>query len=267
MQGYNLLVDKGVLEKVDYKQKDIFAILVLLFRNQQSMIARTNDGKNCFVSSPSGLYGDFLDVTGTTRTQRSNFVNSLQRLVDNKIIEVIEVNGKKYTNKTKIQWNSLLKIDCNNLIHKSRKPFVMLNTIDIGDIVEQDDLDFNTLLQVYVDVISYINQDDVIQADLGKIDLNYEIYGDMSHIHLSCWASIDTLCTKRYSGDKNNNQWISNKTMIKALNILVEIGLLAKVTPKSNNGQVFPNHYCYKRHEKMVQKIADNKARQILYYQ
>ena len=160
---------------------------------------------------------------------------------------------------------SLLKIDCNNLLHVSRKPYIIVGTEEINGIIYQDKMDFETLLQVYINIVSYINQKDVSDADLGKIDLSYEIYGKMD-IHLSCFASINTLCTKRFSGDKNEEVWISRPTMLKALKLLEEIGAISIVVPKKPKGckQNFSNHCCYPRHKEMVQRIADNYVKQVL---
>ena len=268
LEKYDLLIDKNVLNITDFKEKDLFAILALLFRNHQVMSVprMVEEDDNVFVASPAGLYGNFFDVTGVGRKSRTNFVNSIKRIADCGLITIKEVNGKKYDETKRVQWNSLLKLDCNNLIHVSRKPYVILSTIDMNDIIYQDKMDFETLLQVYLDVVSYINQKDVSDADLGKIDLGYEMYGKQE-IHLSCWASINTLCTKRYSGDKNAETWISNKTMLKALKTLEEIEVIAIVTPKKPIGckQNFSNHYCYPRHKEMVQQIADNYVKQVLH--
>lgn len=267
LENYDLLVDKKILNLADFKEKDVFAILALLLRNQQVMsVARVvEEEDNVFVASPGDLYGNFFDVTGVSRKARTSFVNSIKRIAENDLIVIKEVNGKKNDGTRRIQWNSLLKIDCNNLLHVSRKPYIIVGTEEINGIIYQDKMDFETLLQVYINIVSYINQKDVSDADLGKIDLSYEIYGKMD-IHLSCFASINTLCTKRFSGDKNEEVWISNKTIIKAIKILEEIGAIAIVVPKKPKGckQNFSNHYCYPRHKEMVQRIADNYVKQVL---
>lgn len=268
LEKYVLQIDKDVLSLTNFKEKDLFAILALLFRNHQVMSVprMVEEDDNVFVASPADLYGNFFDVTNVGRKSRTNFVNSIKRVTDCGLITIKEVNGKTYDETKRVQWNSLLKLDCNNLIHASRKPFINVSTDDISDVIYQDKMDFETLLQVYLNVISYINQKDVSDADLGKINLKYEIYGKMD-IHLSCFASINTLCTKRYSGDKDTETWISNKTMLKALKILEEIGAIVIVTPKKPNGckQNFSNHYCYPRHKEMVQQIADNYVKQVLH--
>ena len=267
LENYSLIVDKKVLNLADFKEKDVFAILTLLLRNQQVMsVARVvEEDDNVFVASPGDLYGNFFDVTGVSRKARTSFVESIKRIAENDLITIREVNGKKNDGTRRIQWNSLLKIDCNNLVHASRKPYITVSTEEINGIVYQDKMDFETLLQVYINIVSYINQKDVSDADMGKIDLKYELYGKMD-IHLSCFASINTLCTKRFSGDKGNESWISNKTIIKAIQILEEIGAISIVVPKKPKGckQNFSNHYCYPRHKEMVQRIADNYVKQVL---
>ena len=267
LENYSLIVDKKVLNLADFKEKDVFAILTLLLRNQQVMsVARVvEEDDNVFVASPGDLYGNFFDVTGVSRKARTSFVESIKRIAENDLIAIREVNGKKNDGTRRIQWNSLLKIDCNNLVHASRKPYITVSTEEINGIVYQDKMDFETLLQVYINIVSYINQKDVSDADMGKIDLKYELYGKMD-IHLSCFASINTLCTKRFSGDKGNESWISNKTIIKAIQILEEIGAISIVVPKKPKGckQNFSNHYCYPRHKEMVQRIADNYVKQVL---
>ena len=267
LENYSLIVDKKVLNLADFKEKDVFAILTLLLRNQQVMsVARVvEEDDNVFVASPGDLYGNFFDVTGVSRKARTSFVESIKRIAENDLIAIREVNGKKNDGTRRIQWNSLLKIDCNNLVHASRKPYITVSTEEINGIVYQDKMDFETLLQVYINIVSYINQKDVSDADMGKIDLKYELYGKMD-IHLSCFASINTLCTKRFSGDKSNESWISNKTIIKAIQILEEIGAISIVVPKKPKGckQNFSNHYCYPRHKEMVQRIADNYVKQVL---
>ena len=268
MENYSLFIDREVLYMVDFKEKDLFTVLALLFRNQQSMIGRQGEGRNRFVASPGGLYGDFFDVTLVSRRQRTNFVKSLERVCNSDLVNVLEINGKPYTSDEKIQWNSLLKFDCTNLVHQASKPFIMIDTADMGDIVYQDKVDFHTLLQVFTNIISYFNQHDISRADLGEIDLNYELYSGLEP-HISCYASIDTLCSKRYSTDTKQEYWISSKTMIKCLKVLEEIGLISIVKPNKPKGckQNFSNHYCYPRHKVLAQKIADNKVKQILHSQ
>ena len=253
---------------VDFKEKDLFTVLALLFRNQQTMIGRQGEGRNRFVASPGGLYGDFFDVTLVSRRQRTNFVKSLERICNTGLIKVLEINGKAFNDTEKIQWNSLLKLDCTNLAHQATRPFVMVDTVDMGDIVLQDKVNFHILLQVFTNIISYFNQNDIIRADSGEVDVSYELYSGQEP-HISCYASINTLCTKRYSTDQKQESWISNKTLLKCLVVLEEIGLISIVKPKKpkNCQQNFSNHYCYPRHKNLVQKIADNKVKQVLHTQ
>lgn len=260
------MIDRDVMYLVNFKERDLFTVLALLFRNQQSMIARLNDGMNSFVASPGGLYGDFFDVTTLGRKKRTSFVKSIERVAASGLVRIVEVSGRQYKPGDKFQWNSLIKFDCSNLVHEASKPFVMLDTVDMGEIVLQDKVDFQTLLQVYINVISYFNQYDISRADTGQIDLNYELYSGQEP-HISCYASLSTLCKKRYSTDTSTREWISTKTLVKCLKVLEEIKLLAIVKPNKPKGcgENFSNHYCYPRHSKIVQRIADNKVRQILH--
>ena len=262
---YNLLIDREVMQLIDFKERDLFTVLALLFRNQQTMIARFNDGGNRFVASPGGLYGDFFDVTQVSRRQRTKFVQSLDRVCSSGLVEVLEINGRPYNKNETIQWNSLIKFNCTNLVHQSSRSFIMLDTVDMGEIVYQDKVDFQTLLQVYVNVTSYFNQSDISIADTGELDLNYDLY-NRNEPHISCYASIDTLCTKRYSTDTKRENWISSKTLTKCLRVLEEIGLLSIVIPNKPKHckQNFSNHYCYPRQRNFVQRIADNKVKQVL---
>lgn len=268
LEKYNLLLDREVMQLIDFKERDLFTVLALLFRNQQTMIARFNEGGNRFVASPGGLYGDFFDVTQVSRRQRTKFVESLGRVCSSGLVEVMEINGRPYSKNDKIQWNSLIKFNCTNLVHQSSRTFIMLDTSDMGEIVYQDKVDFQTLLQVYVNVTSYFNQYDISQADTGELDLNYDLYNG-NEPHISCYASVDTLCTKRYSTDAKRENWISSKTLTKCLRVLEEIGLLTIVKPNKPKDckQNFTNHYCYPRHKKLVQRIADNKVKQIIHSQ
>ena len=185
------MIDRDVMYLVDFKERDLFTVLALLFRNQQSMIARLNDGMNSFVASPGGLYGDFFDVTTLGRKKRTSFVKSIERVAASGLVRIVEVSGRQYKPGDKFQWNSLIKFDCSNLVHEASKPFVMLDTVDMGEIVLQDKVDFQTLLQVYINVISYFNQYDISRADTGQIDLNYELYSGQEP-HISCYASLST---------------------------------------------------------------------------
>ena len=109
LENYDLLVDKKVLNLADFKEKDVFAILALLLRNQQVMsVARVvEEEDNVFVASPGDLYGNFFDVTGVSRKARTSFVNSIKRIADNDLIVIKEINGKKNDGTRRIQWNNI----------------------------------------------------------------------------------------------------------------------------------------------------------------
>ena len=99
----------------------------------------------------------------------------------------------------------------------------------------------------------------------NPIDESYDLYGELNY-HISCWASHERLMTTKHSMDKNPLNWISNKTLIESLTLLEELGLIAIVRPQvKGSKEHFTNHYCFPRHKKYVQQIANMQAKQIVY--
>lgn len=251
-----LRIDKRVLNQISYKEKDLYPTIILLheshLRNQTT-----------FYGTPSVLYNHFHTHLTISRNKRTQFIQSLIRLVNNNVIKIVSVNNAPYKNT--LRWNDTILFDCSNLTHQPHKPFTVINSKDIIKIVECTSMDFQTLLQVYINITSYFNNLDITRADKKELNLDMELYSTLPNI--SCYASLQTICDTRYSQDENGEHWIAINTLYKAIDALEELKLLSTIKPFKPKGcdQNFTNHYCYPRHTKLCQAIANMRVKRILY--
>lgn len=242
----HIKLDKKVLAKISFKEKDLYAILALLSLNRKEVTL-----------TPSSLYGLFLDSSKASRNKRTQFIQSIQRLADSKLIKISKTS--------KIRWNDLITYNCSSILHKSKESHLSINPKDIIKIVECTSMDFQTLLQVYINITSYFNNLDITRADKKELNLDMELYSTLPNI--SCYASLQTICDTRYSQDENGEHWIAINTLYKAIDALEELKLLSTIKPFKPKGcdQNFTNHYCYPRHTKLCQAIANMRVKRILY--
>lgn len=261
---YTLYLDREVIDEVNYEEKDLLCVLAILLECCKNSVVHGDCKIAC---TPSTLWANITRKIKTTATDRRNFVSSIHRLVENGTITLLEHETSV------IKWSTLLKIDASNILHNSNSPFICIESNNLEGIKykEYKHVTLAILLQLYVSIISYFDMSDIRAFDNAiangelPLDETYDLYGELNY-HVSCWASHERLMTTKHSMDKNPLNWISNKTLIESLNLLEELGLIAIVRPQvKGSKEHFTNHYCFPRHKKYVQKIANMQAKQIIY--
>ena len=258
--NYDLYLDRTVIDKVSYKEKDLLCILAILLECAKNQLVYGSE--ECIIHcTPSTLWANITQKVKITRTDKKNFIDSINRLITDNVVTVVESNTKD------IKWSTLLKLDTRSIIHDSNRTFVCIKGDDL-DGIKYKEYSHNTLatvLQIYVAIVSYFNMqqiedfDTAIAANKMVIDENYDLYGQLDY-HVSCWASHNRLMTTRHSSDTPGQPWISKPSLIEGLNLLEELGLICIVSVPG-----ITNHYCFPRHEKYVKQIAQMQAKQIAY--
>ncbi|MEO3151952.1 hypothetical protein [Turicibacter sanguinis] len=262
-KNFNIYVDRQVVNEVSYKKKDLLCVLALLFElNKRRAIYGDAIEIAC---TPSTLWGNIVWRVKPTRRDRENFMDSLKRLIQGGLVIVTKQEHET------ISWNTLIHLDVEQIAHNENQTFIMFCSDDLEFLVEQNYSTITTLLQLYISITSYFNVSDIRDFDeaIAKgehpIDFTYDLYGELDY-HISCWASHQRLMTTKHSTDTVREQWISKPTLIKMLDLLEELGLIAIVTPQvKDSRETFTNHYCYPRHKYYVQHIANMMAKQQVY--
>ena len=261
---YTLYLDREVIDQVSYEEKDLLCVLAILLECCKNSVVYGDCEIAC---TPSTLWANITRKVKTTKTDRRNFVESIHRLSENGTITLIDHETKV------IKWSTLLKIDASHILHDSNCPFICINSSELDEIKykEYKHATLAVILQLYVSLVSYVDMsqieafDNAIANGENPIDESYDLYGELNY-HISCWASHERLMTTKHSMDKNPFNWISNKTLIESLTLLEELGLIAIVRPQvKGSKEHFTNHYCFPRHKKYVQQIANMQAKQIVY--
>lgn len=258
---YCLFLDREVITNVNYKKKDLTCVLAILleYYKQRCIYGEDITTIACTVSH---LWLNIVWSVKPSRRDKENFINSLNRLVENEIITIEEGS------ETSITWNTMLKLNIQNLIHDKKRTFIKFDSQDLDSMVE---INYNTvslMLQVYINITSYFDMRQITEFDKAMengelvIDYHYDLYGKLDY-HVSCWASHQRLMTTKHNGQEPSEQWISKKTLIQILTLLEELGLIAIVKPcVKGSKENFTNHYCFPRHKKYVQQIANMIAKQ-----
>lgn len=260
---FNLYVDREVVNKVNFKKKDLLCVLALMLECYKR---RSVCGKDIIEISctPSTLWDNVVWKVKPTHTDRKNFMESFNRLVDSELITITKSSSPK------ISWSTLLHVDITKILHEENNSFIMFCS-ETFELVEGHNYNtLSTLLQLYLSITSYFDMsqiaafDESIKKKENPIDYGYDLYGKLD-FHISCWASYKRLMMTRHSKDTHFEQWITDKTLTKMLGILEDANLIS-IVRTTVNGEQFPNHYCYPRHKKYVEKIAKRMAEQQLYH-
>lgn len=262
---YTVLLDREVIDETNYKKKDLMCILAILleYYKQQSVYGVHITEIPCNVAC---LWANMVWSVKPSRRDRENFIESINRIVSTGLIEVVEKSGEA----SAIRWNTNMIIDVKNLIHDVKKTFIKFNSQNLEKLIEFNYKTLTTLLQIYISITSYFNEkqidyfDNCIEKGIAPIDVNYDLYGTLDY-HISCWASQDRLTRTKHNMDTPGNQWITKPTLIEGLKLLEQAGLIAIVKPNAPKNENFANHYCYPRHKKYVQMIADMQVKQIIH--
>ena len=258
--NYDLCLDRTVIDKVSYKEKDLLCILAILLECAKNQLVYGSE--ECIIHcTPSTLWANITQKVKITRTDKKNFIDSINRLITDNVVTVVE------SNTTQIKWSTLLKLDTRSIIHDSNRSFICIKGDDLNGVKYQE-YSHNTLatiLQIYVAIVSYFNMqqiqyfDEAIANGKPVLDEQYDLYGKIDY-HVSCWASHERLMTTRHNTDEKGQPWISKPSLIEGLELLQQLGLICIVSVPG-----IVNHYCFPRHEKYVKQIAQRQAKQIAY--
>ena len=262
MNSFNLYVDRKVVDEVNFKKKDLLCVLALMLESYKRK-AVCGEGVVEISCTPSTLWDNVVWKVKPTHTDRKNFMESFNRLVESGLVKIVKSSSQK------VSWSTLLHLDIEKILHEENNSFIAFCTDTFEFIEGKNYATLSTLLQLYLSIISYFDMsqirdfDEAIEKGECPIDFGYEFYGKMN-FHVSCWASYKRLMTTKHSSDTHYEQWITKPTLIKMLKILEEVKLIS-IIRTSINGEDFPNHYCFPRHKHYVEKIAKHMAEQKVY--
>ena len=261
---YTLYLDREVIDQVSYEEKDLLCVLAILLECCKNSVVYGDCEIAC---TPSTLWANITRKIKTTATDRRNFVSSINRLSENGTITLLDHETKT------IKWSTLLKIDASNILHNSNCPFVCISSDELDGIKykEYKHATLAIILQLYVSIVSYFDMsqieafDNAIANGENPLDESYDLYGELNY-HISCWASYERLMTTKHSSDIPSDTWLQRQLLSDSLKLLEELGLIAIVRPQvKGSKEHFTNHYCFPRHKKYVQQIANMQAKQIVY--
>lgn len=243
-----------MLDGVNYTNSEmIWFMSILLQFSKDYPIHNTT----VLITTPQVLIENLFG-SEVSKKKRENLMKDFNSLYSKNLFTI---NSDKTT---KIKWNQCIYIDVAPMIHEISESFVTLEMDTIETVFSLDLKNVPTALGVYLDIISYINMGDVKWVDEEEFDLNY-YNTKKDRPHIDCWASLDTLCSKKHSMGERED-WISQPTLIKYIKMLVDLGLLCVVKPNvKNSKEHFNNHYCLPRHKDLVQQLANRDAHQFIY--
>lgn len=258
MESYKFYIDKEDLDGIDYNTNELFWLFCLLYEYEKDGMIRGNKETTCVNVSPQHLYCNIYNVVEISEQQRRTLMKSFKSLFTKGILTLV---------KGSIGWNRQIVVDIKNIIHQAENSFIPLDTDEVGLMLNRNPMEIATLMAIYLNIISYINQADVVYIDDNGVDYNIDVIGikNKEQLRLSCWASQDRLACTKHSTDNNWERWISSNTLRKYIGILVELNLLAVVKPDVEGNTV--NDYCYPRHANVVQVLSTRREMQRKYQQ
>ena len=122
---YTLYLDREVIDQVSYEEKDLLCVLAILLECCKNSVVYGDCEIAC---TPSTLWANITRKVKTTKTDRRNFVESINRLSENGTITLLDHETNT------IKWSTLLKIDASNILHDSNCPFICINSSDLDGI-------------------------------------------------------------------------------------------------------------------------------------
>lgn len=259
-------VKKSILSEVNFVNAELLWLMAIIYKHNNEVRHLEDENKNIVFICPSSILADIMRTVKVSPKQQQNLMKDLNSMHERGLFQIVETRRTRIPKK--IRWNETVAIDVTNIIRMQgeKAPFIGFEDDDLLLMTSSDDFKLSqipTLLAVYVNIISYFNMRDVISVDNGEFDILYD-NTKADRPHIDCWASINKLCTTRFSQDTKVEEWISKNTLQKYIKMLVDMELLSvvKPNPKYTNGENFSNHYCFPRHKNLVQQLADRDAYQ-----
>lgn len=257
-------LDKKHLDKMELNSLQLPFALHFMLKQVLAEVC----GDSSFRITPEDMY-DFIvhgtKVTSQNPKTRNNVITSILELAKIGLIKI---------DRQEVQWNSKLEIDASPLFHEKGEPFVSIDSRTLGTISSHYGTKSSRPLIAYFNIFSYVSWEDVRfyreEYCLGGRSLEQDIYSNPklgNDWHISCYASLETLCSKPYSGAQLR-KWVSNKTLLSYLRTMETLGLIKIVTVvgrTSNGRKLTMNHYCHPDFEKDVRLIASRKMERVIY--
>lgn len=262
-QSVLIKLDKNILDQLDLGTIQLPLALHLMMLQTHAYVI----GDATFRTSPETIYDYITHGAKPTLNQytRNKVLDAIGDLIDLGLIEA---------NKQNFLWNTKIEINASNLLHENHAPYVSIQSSDLCLIMRRYGLKASKPIIAYFNITSYFDWRDVTYylqeyADtdrslLQDIRCNPELGQDW---HISCYASLKTLASKRYYGAQLGN-WVTEKTLSSYIQTLSEIGLISIVTTsKESNGSQSHTmrHYCLPNCERGVRVLANRKLDQMIY--
>ena len=263
-------VKKSVLGEVSFVDNEILWLMAIIYKHNNEKKHLEEESENIVFITPSNLIADIFRSVLISPKQQRKLMQDLNKMYQRGFFEVVQTRTTKIP--TKLKWSETIAIDVTNLIRlqDSGESFVCFEDEDLLLITSNERIKLSqtpSLLSVYFNIVSYFNMNDILYVDNNDFDLDY-YNTKQDRPHIDCWASLNTLMHKRYSGsDYEENGWITKPTLVKYIQMLSDLELIAIVKPneKYTKGEHFANHYCFPRHKDLVQKLVDRETYQRMY--
>lgn len=261
LEKIDFYVKRDDITVINFDTYEIFWAVGLLYEYNKEFMARANDEVLPYIYvSPELIYANLYDTTKITRRVKENMMKAFHSLIDKGMI--VPIDSSKPT------WGKAVRIDVRPLLANNDSS-VRVSTDDVGAMITRKPSEFSMLLLVYLNITSYINQGHILYLEENGFDKNTDLVGTYkdNEWHISCYASLERLSTTKHSTDKNKQAWITRPTLIKYIDVLVELGLLQVVKHDIDGCGKLTNHYCYPRYANYVKSIANRQAEQFMYSQ
>ena len=257
-------LDKKHLDKMELDSLQLPLALHMMLKQVLAEVC----GDSSFRVSTEDMY-DFMvhgtKVTSQNPRTRTNTIDAILQLAKSKLIKI---------DKQELQWNSKIEIDASPLFHKKGEPFVSIDSRTLGVITSHYGTKSSRPLVAYLNVFSYINWEDEKFYREEYLSTNRSFEQDVmcnpklgNDWHISCYATLETLCVKPYS-DSQQRKWVAKNTLNSYLQTLENLGLIGIVTVSgvANSGRkVVMRHYCSPEYKEPVQLIAREKLKRVIY--
>lgn len=233
----------SILNQIDYEDNYEFLILLNICKHLNAIY--TAWGEKSFSTTPSVLLDQVAEQTEITKKIQQAILNSLQNLVNKKIIEI---KGEKIT------WTSKIRIDGKSLINKmnnarpSETTFVTIE--DLRFLMSQPFKKQNDLVKTYLYISTRINIANV--QSLVEHQGEFTLYDFEQNDNFNFTFVSDTIdymrCRKNYRIECDYN-WIGKKQLSYTIKELCDMGMIKCITRTvangSNKGLVTKRNFYY----------------------
>lgn len=245
------LLDTEVLETLDVDSYELAMVVYLMTRQATKL-----NNKESFVMEARDLYEYLSDKDGKpNNTIITKSIEALKSLESKGWISIRQME-KNFT------YTSKIRVNAYPLLHEDGSNYISFDSDVVRAISKVGLNNFSKILLTYLNITSYIDWRDVAYLKNNDVDFN-DVYklateGDW---HISCFARLATLRTKRFNLDKNEVTWVSMSSLSNYIGKLEDLGLITTISV--GNPPYVMNHYCLPEHKGIVEKIAIRKYKQL----